>query len=455
MGSFIYYCEHCNAKLNVDNGWLGKTMDCPVCGKKITYPESGDIAEAANPDFDFPDAPTFAANEGSGTASSAGVETADKLSSEGSAETQMSAAEDIKSLQSADDLAKIREISCRKRCKSKYFWGRASCVSVYWLAAAALLIGGYFSWDLYCDYCSAESMIPEKHELAQINANLNRYEKSLSVHFKNAVTILRGSGKISAQGVLDGLSLPENICRDPAPMPLSFSSRKDWAAANKVLEQYKYKNSMIKAEFLRCLGKIVVSSVNNTKINGQNKNQIILQAGEVKKKFYIDEIAKRSQLEALEKNTANIKQLSGSSDLPILKAAVQHLEAVNAFVRQRLFPVDDNTTIVKTVGTAAEKSAEVPNEMLDVQNIMTSLATGWQLDWEIERMEELLKKIPVITDTYNQKSDLNIRHLCRALVYLWSKVLLIAFALLVLGDVLKAFFDKAELMCCMKETNDD
>ena len=42
MGSFIYYCEHCSAKLNVDDAWKGRTLDCPACGKKLSFAADDD-----------------------------------------------------------------------------------------------------------------------------------------------------------------------------------------------------------------------------------------------------------------------------------------------------------------------------------------------------------------------------------------------------------------------------
>ena len=57
MGSFIHYCEHCNAKLNVDNAWLGKSMKCPACSKKITFPAADGSEVQSVPTINLRDLP--------------------------------------------------------------------------------------------------------------------------------------------------------------------------------------------------------------------------------------------------------------------------------------------------------------------------------------------------------------------------------------------------------------
>ena len=58
MGSFIHYCKYCNAKLNVDDAWMGKTMKCPACGKKINFPQADNEFESAAGSSDLSDVPS-------------------------------------------------------------------------------------------------------------------------------------------------------------------------------------------------------------------------------------------------------------------------------------------------------------------------------------------------------------------------------------------------------------
>ena len=70
MGAFIHYCIHCSAKLNVDEAWLGKSMNCPACGNIINFPAAEDNEDGSCPAFtdsdessDMPEAPDFSMPE--------------------------------------------------------------------------------------------------------------------------------------------------------------------------------------------------------------------------------------------------------------------------------------------------------------------------------------------------------------------------------------------------------
>ena len=369
MGSFIHYCKHCNAKLNVDNAWLGKSMKCPACNKKITFPSADGVEVQSvptinlasvstgtgkgNPDFpsapdfrtdsDLPSAPDFPAppdmpfapdfklpdppktssvpsggstprriklkplsgkNETvpsqpnislppadtAGTApqepvTSPECESCDKLAV--TAEQPAGIAQEV--LQTTPETISGNPVSFVNRSffKGSYFWGRLGSASVYVLAAIALLMGFYFSWHLYCDYRSAEDLIPEKQQLAEVNKELNEREKKLSSQFKNAINLLQGSGTVSQDGVLDGLLLPDEICRRPDPMPLGLLTSGELKKAQQVLEQYRQSNRKLKEEFVNCFGNIAVpEKAGNSNGTAVTAAQIILQAVEVKKQFY-------------------------------------------------------------------------------------------------------------------------------------------------------------------------
>ena len=499
MGTFIHYCIHCNAKLNVDSAWLGKSMKCPACGKKITFPDTEnsagndrpaapDFNESANippeQDMQMPEPPPIASQSGSDTAAPRITlnhkapkaddmplppdapeppKTKLKIADNAAASTPENPPADDSKVEEPVPLraaAPVKNAVCfsdndtgkteEARSSKKYFWGRLGSASVWLLAAITLLSCAYFSWHLYIEYYAAEKMIPEKRALATVNKELNEREKNLSNQFKNAVSLLQGSGKISEKGVLDGIAFGNDICLRPDPMPLGLLSQHELNKALQVLEQYKESNRRIKEEFVRSFGKIMLLKKNSNPATAAlgGSSQIILQAGELKQRFYSNENYKKSILESLESRIQRMKQ-----HLPTVNAEQQILikrfEAAAVFVRKQLFPNDNNVTVVRTSRPAAGKSSRGD---LDVAaELIVQLADGWQLDREIADMEALLKKVPVLTQSYEEKKNVLWRVMAKEQVKLWLEAILKAFALLVLGDVLRAFFDKADILRRMEE----
>ena len=545
MGSFIHYCKHCNAKLNVDDAWLGKSMKCPACSKKITFPNADGSIEQSNPaidlksasstaDADFPTAPDFAAaaidsnmpsapdfqmpdppSAPSAPAPATGSSprriklkplsgNMPAVSAQNSSNTDTAASgeipppptapksivappappavaepqfESLGSFSSIPDLtgensndSSVQEktvpetVSAETQSnaavvepafiplkkgffKGSYFWGRLGSASVYVLAVITLLSGIYYSLHLYWDYRAAEDMIPEKQDLANVNKELTRREKSLSGQFKNAVNLLQGSGVISADGVLDGLQLSDDICRRPDPMPLGLLTSRELKVAQNILAQYKNSNAKIKEEFVRCFGRILTLESQNKGAGAANGiSQIILQAGEVKKQFYANENTKLAQLNTLENAVRQVKNSVANNGTDAQKEEVKRFEAASSFVRKQLFPAESNITIVKAANAANTAGSNAKSNLSMAANLILSLANGWRLDEETAGMEMLLEKVPVLTEVYEKKKNDYLRKMGKEMVTLWLKTLLTAFALLVLGDVLRAYFDKADIL---------
>ena len=61
-------------------------------------------------------------------------------------------------------------------------------------------------------------------------------------------------------------------------------------------------------------------------------------------------------------------------------------------------------------------------------------------------MEMLLEKVPTLTNIYEKKKNAYLQEMGKNMVSLWIRTLLAAFAFLVLGDVLRGFFDMADAM---------
>lgn len=544
MGSFIHFCKYCNAKLNVDNAWLGKSMKCPACSKKITFPAADgsgvasvstinlrdlQVASGKSDTADLPTAPDFAlptapktseqrtapASSGprrinlkplkginetvpsqpnitlpTGSSEMPFPPTDDTMPSSPVmpppeknetvyesfsvlSEVGQSAADGTEQNNSVEHQAEFisngitapaahtgadremyndaQPVSCGRRFFGQnYFWGRLGSASVYVLAGVTVLTGLYFSYHIYCDYRSAEELIPEKHELAKVNKELNAREKSLSEQFKNAIHLLQGSGAVSQDGVLDGLPLAEDICRRPDPMPLGLLSSSELKTAQKILAQYQNSNKKIKEEFIKSFGQLLMLA-NQSKSSSVSGSlaRIILQAGEVKKKFYVNENAKLSQLDLLDKTVEGIKNAAAGSADSARQEAVKRFMAASSFVRKQLFPAENNITIVKASGTGAAAKTDNSNEA--AINLINSLAYGWRLDAEIAGMEMLLEKVPVLTEVYEKKKNAYLRVMGKRLVTLWLEVLLSAFALLVLGDLIRAFLDMADRLRNIEE----
>ena len=129
MGSFIYFCEYCSAKLNVDDSWLGKSRECPACRKNITFPDAQTLG--AEYDDDFPAAPDFSVDQAR-----------EKL------QVSAPAADGIASEKSPVDTpnniaAAAGQAVMLAGSQSSYFWGRLGSAAVYVLAVIALLFGIY------------------------------------------------------------------------------------------------------------------------------------------------------------------------------------------------------------------------------------------------------------------------------------------------------------------------
>ena len=476
MGSFIHYCEYCNVKLSVDDVWLGKSMQCPACNKKITFPEVADVfdqypstielqSDSLSEDSDMPSAPDFQMPEppvapddisedltGENDSEYEEIESfSDTPESENSDFSNANSVEEAPG-NASDTVAPTAGAAFIPFKKGffngSYFWGRVGSASVYVLAALILLSGVYYSLHFYWDYTASEDKIEEKQTLTNVNKELNSREKSLSEQFKNAINLLQGSGTISRDGVLDGLVLTDDICRRPDPMPLGIQTDSELKVAQTVLEQYKTSNAKLKEKFVKCFGNILSWEKQSTgSTSARHVSQIILKAGEIKQQFYTNESVKLQLLDSLERAVENVKQSVESRGNAVQKREVKRFEAASVFVRKQLFPAENNITVVKSLGrTVLSGGDKSPGELAAAAKIIESLADGWRLDEEIAGMEKLLEKVPVMTKQYEKKKNDLLRKMAKEMVTLWLKTLLAAFALLVAGDVLRAFFDKADIL---------
>ncbi|MBR2356431.1 MAG: hypothetical protein IKA65_00210 [Lentisphaeria bacterium] len=533
MGSFIHYCEHCGAKLNVDDAWKGRVLECPACHKKISFAaedenkplppnvipdENMPLPPGANKDENMPSAPFIApANAGnsSGAADNNGAASEKLAHSNGSPRrirmkplstavsepsepnvsltTQTAVSGDVSPTEE-DKTAPVTASAAgpattmgrfnlrtntmefdapqtqtfapqtpprtapeseppQKNGKSPYPWGRLGTASVILLALITLLSAGYFTWDIVQEYKMNVELIPEKHQLAKVNKELNEREKSLSTHFKNAVLLLQGTGRIAADGKLDGLQLSEEICRRPDPMPLGVLSAKEMAEVKRILSQYKNSTTRIKEEFVKSFGAIgrLQSSKNNLDSNAiLAVSPVVLQAGEIKQNFYAQEQSKLAELKTLYQTLTDIERTLGD-ELKTNRAKQQELKKARSaaeFVKKQLFPKETNLTIVNTVNNSNGKTPtkDPKADLLAAIKLITSLSVDWQLDAEIKTMEQLLAKVPELQKIFAQKKALLLREACKEIVKIWLTALAIAFALMVLGDVLKAHLDSAEIL---------
>ena len=435
MGSFIYFCEYCSAKLNVDDSWLGKSRECPACHKNITFPDAQTLG--AEYDDDFPAAPDFSA-----------AQAREKL------KVSAPVADGIASEKSPVDTpnniaAAAGQAVMLAGSQSSYFWGRLGSAAVYVLAVIALLFGIYLSLNFYWDYRWAEDMLGEKQQLVTASCKLKILEKELSGQFKNTINLLQGSGSISKDGVLEGLQLSDEICRCPDPMPLGLLTFREVKIAQDVLAQYKKRNKMLKDEFINSFGNILIlAKQDSDNVLQRNVSQVILQSGSVKKQFYSNASKKLLQLQQLEnsvkKAQRNVEKSSSSAKLAELK----RVEAASSFVRKQLFPADSNKTVVTTSNAFSYNAPQ--NDLAAAANVIVSLADGWELDERIQEVDNLLQVVPRLTGDYEKSKKMLQRNMIKGIITLWLIILLTAFSLLVLGDVLRAFFDKADILRLME-----
>lgn len=52
MPDIRFRCPECDSKLVVDDSVGGYLVDCPICGKRITIPRTGESAAAGAPPLD-------------------------------------------------------------------------------------------------------------------------------------------------------------------------------------------------------------------------------------------------------------------------------------------------------------------------------------------------------------------------------------------------------------------
>lgn len=513
MGSFIYYCEHCSAKLNVDDAWKGRTLDCPACGKKLSFaaadadmplPPGAEMQSAPEPE-NADNMPLPPPGVGKPAEAAAPKKANDKsiprkirmkpLSAAVAEKSESSISEsglnDITSAANAEKSAdpqagphtayvgpatvtsgkfnlrtnsmKVdaqqsqppvqKSVPAANNGKSSYFWGRLGVSAMVVMAVLSLIYAVFLSCIVSQVYALLVELIPEKQQLAEVNKQLNKREKSLSAHFKNAVLLLQGTGNINSDGTLNGLKLSEEICRRPDPMPLGVLSPQEMAEVRRILDQYKNSTNKIKEEFVRSFGAVgrLQSNKNNLDSNSiLTISPIVVQAGEIKQQLYANEAGKLKELNTLHQALTDIERNLGSElqNNRIKQAELKKAQAAVKFVKKQLFPKDSNLTIVHAVATNNGKAAakDPKADLLTAINLISALSGDWQLDHEIRAMEQLLEKVPVLQKKFEQKKMLLFLIACVFMTGINLSALIWAFRLMVHSDFLKAHFDSAEIL---------
>ena len=474
MGSFIHYCEVCNAKLKVDDSYREKGLQCPVCDSKITFvnddfPMPPPEAMPAKSDIPQPETrkspPSGKINltplaaksnvESGGLRQDGSHVTVSK--SYGFIQDTASVAEDEPA--AIDSESQIDLFEEDPADDSVYFWGRLGVKSVKIIAAIILLAGVFFTIWFAVEYSNNVRRIPELIKLEDLNVTFNEREKKLNSEFSNVVTLLKGEGLISSQGVLDGMVLPAEACVMPSPMPYSVMTFGELRTALRILQQYQQRTLLVKQAFIDNFGRLLQSVELPTAgetLGGKNKNEIVITTGGSKRNFYYAELLQRKQLENL---LILLGQITAKQDEPERKDRVKSVDlrrfqAVAEFIGRRLFSQGDSTTIVrgsldntgKNKNNGNIKRDELASEVLQINKIIKDLSGDWQVEYEIAAMDSLLKEIARNLKIFELKRRQLRWILCKQLVELYLAVLGSAFALLVFGDFLRGHFDMADIM---------
>ena len=425
MGSVIVYCHYCNAKLDVDDSWIGQEIKCPVCHRLIMIKNNEMPDPPELPEAPLPPAPTAP----------------EQIPDEAEKKHRRTA---------AAGLYAATVSSPQKR----YFWGMLGVKSARFIAVIMLLSGGFFSWELWRNYCYKVAVIPEKIALDNNSKKFRVREKDLNAEFLNTITLLNGRGRIN-NGVMDGMDLAAAAGKRPSPMPFNIDSSSAVMEAEAVLKQYVTMTGEIKKEFVRNFGRLlnyIAPQPERKSTNDNGKNDIVVTTGGSQRQFYAGEKYKQQQLELLQ--TMLDKLQRKSSDQPetarrLDRSGLNRSQAAAKFVERRLFSQGANTTVVR--GSRQKQSTgdnrdQLTDEVLDIYSLIIALSRDWKLDRRIAEMQILLSEIKNDCKIFEQKRRFLQQELLGSIIRLWLSVLASAFALMIFADFLRAHFEVADLL---------
>lgn len=410
MGNVICYCAHCKTKLDVDESWCGKDLQCPVCEKIISIPPQEDPIESLQTD------------------------------SEHTSE---------KAQQSANTPPAERS-ACRQS-KRKYPLGRTGVIVSKILAVLSILSGAVLTFMLAKDYSLAVESIPEYQILEKSGKELNFEEKKLQKSFADTVQRLYGFGNIDSKGTFGGIKLPKECTSITGVMPLSLFSLRDRNRATSVLAEYQKKLQSIKQSFIESFGK----SFTSANVPAAASSRIVIRTSGEKIKFYTEEYRKSTELDRF---INTLGQMKNDKTLPKNALAdIRRAEAVGIFLKQHLFPNRQLETVVYStpVSSSTTASAVDSTRLHYAAIVIQDLANGWQLEKIISNINTILQQSQYAGTLYDRKQSLLRQKLVKELFALWMKVFLAVFILTVLSDYLKAHFDKVEILEKIAENTTD
>lgn len=415
MGNIICYCAHCKTKLDVDESWSGKELQCPVCEKTIAIPY----------------------NETNGS-------------------------KDLQQPQAPAENARKTATTASNFFTRKYLWGRIGAASGKVLALLSIVAGVIFSIMQIADYSLALENIPEYQELEAAGQALTKQEKQLQKSFAGAELRLygtNGSGNLDTSGVFGGINFPQESAMLPGVMPLSLFSQRDRTRAENILKDYQKKLQVIRKAFIASFGQYFAPEIeNSTTVQNFTSSRIVIRTGGEKFSFYNDENRKAAELNQLFYTLDQLKKDKNISRNNL--ADIHRAEAVGKFIKQQLFSLAQHETVVhgssrNSSGSFSGTPAAINANRKNAMHFIQMLAHDWQLEKIITQMDLTLQKSQIAGKIYTRKQSQLRQKLFKELFSLWVKVIMAAFVLAVFSDYLKAHFDGTELLSKIAEQRND
>lgn len=447
MTSFIYYCDYCNAKLNVAGNLNNTDIVCPVCQKKITPSTTeqwgnSDMPDApADPDMpdmpDMPDAP-------------AAVKQPDKPAEKPQIKTPEKASEKygkriIRKIKPATgdkktEAAKTAAAGSPIEKNTSYTLGRYYCIFARMLAAVVFLSGIILTIKNVAEYWRDVKNLPEREIIKYENEKFSRAEKLLVKLFSDAVIMLPAAA--------GGLALDESVTANPDLMSGNIELPDRQANARRTITLYREKITTLKDAFRKKFAGLIVPDAKVViKISAAPSGIITIKTGESNPAFYDNLFMKNQQLDALDNWVKNAQSTVGND--PEVKGLLKHLSEASVFIRRQLVKggvAELATTVKHKTSENSNAQGAVPQTQA-AQNAFSIdfILENWRLDSHLKSMENILDSIKVYAVKFERERDKLYKKLTDKLMDIWIDTVLAAFILLVLAEALRALLDIADI----------
>ncbi len=437
MGAFIFYCPHCNGKLEVDNSWIGLSTNCPSCGVEITF---------SPPDPPPAPVPTVVANASLPIEADHENKVAEVNSS---GDTNGSEVPPSVAPAAENRDPRPRSVQTPSRWRGCFF-GRLFVV-LAWVPAVAILGGAVLlSIIWYQEYRTAVKRLPEQYRIADHAAALLKAQEAIPAEFGVMVTLLTGPGSVFQLNAAD--------CSQPRPFHTVYENLGDVEASQHVWAEYQDHIAGIKSSFRSYFDRLPALLQQEIARRGQSatpadkperreaSHPVTFQSGDSHAGLYVDHTEQRNAIDKLQLALDAASRQDG-----VLSAAIRNecsrTAAGMQFILSRLLSGEGPAPADFAEGAPSDRKSRLSRAVNDtVTAALQTLSGSWRIDSSMQRMATALSEARIAYGKIAEKRAALTRHCSAWLVLLWLVSLAAAFAVMVLADFLRAGFDAVDIM---------